>query len=87
MSDDLYNCGICDKDIVIEYVDDIYSDDSGEYHTECHDKWRDSEAKYWAGLYYSEKSDPLKLSVEEQIEAYEPGSAKRYAMERELIGN
>lgn len=84
MSDDLYNCGICDKDIVIEYVDDIYSDDSGEYHSDCHQEWADNEARYWSGQYYA---DPLKLTVEEQLDAYEPGSAKRYAMERELIGN
>ena len=87
MSEELYSCGICDKDIVLEYLDDIHADDSGEYHYDCWQDWADTEAKKWAGLYYAEKSDPFKLSAQEQIDAYEPGSAKRYAMERELIGN
>ena len=76
-----YVCGICDKDIVIEYLDDIYSDDSGEYHYDCHQDWADTEAKKWAGAY---RADPFKLSANEQLAAYEPGSAKHYAMEQEL---
>lgn len=84
MSDELYNCGICDKDIVIEYVDDIYSDDSGEYHADCHQEWADSEARYWSASY---RPDPFKLTVDEQLAAYEPGTAKRYAMEQQFIGN
>jgi hypothetical protein len=87
MSDELYNCGICDKDIVIEYLDDIYSDDSGEYHADCHQEWADNEARYWSGLYYSDSSNQFKLTQQEQLDAYEPGSAKHYAMERELIGD
>lgn len=88
MSDEeLYVCGICRKDIVIQFLDDMYEDESGEYHSECHDEWRDSEAKKWANAYYADKSQQHNLTVQEQIDAYEPGSAKRYAMERELIGN
>ena len=84
MSNELYTCGICEKDIVVEYLDDIHSDDSGEYHTECHDKWADAEAQYWSAYY---RPDPFRLSKQEQLDAYEPGSAKRYAMELELSVN
>lgn len=81
---ELYSCGICEKDIVVEYLDDIYSDDSGEYHTECHDEWAENEARYWSAQY---KPDPFRLTEQEQLDAYEPGSAKRYALERELVGH
>lgn len=80
-----YVCGICDKDIVIEYVDDIYADDSGEYHYDCHQDWADTESKKWAGHYYAEKR-PYELCItnDEMLAAYEPGTAKRYALEKEL---
>lgn len=79
-----YTCDICDEIIVIEYVDDIYQDDSGDYHYDCHQDWRDSVASYWYNLYVPEQHQ---LTEQEQLDAYEPGSAKRYAMEQELIGN
>lgn len=79
-----YSCAICDEVIVIEYLDDIYQDDSGDYHYDCHSDWADTEARYWSAQY---KPDPFKLTVREQVEAYEPGSAKRYAMEQELSGH
>lgn len=79
-----YTCGICDENIVIEYLDDIHQDDSGDYHYDCHQDWADTEAKKWAGVY---RADPFRLTVDEQLDAYEPGSAKRYAMERELVGH
>lgn len=81
MSNELYICEICGEDIVIEYLDDIHSDDSGEYHYDCWQEWADAEAKKWAGVY---RADPFKLTAQEQIDAYDPGSAKRYAMEIEL---
>lgn len=81
MSEELYTCEICREDIVIEFLDDIHSDDSGEYHYDCWQEWADNEAKKWAGVY---RADPLKLTAQEQIDAYEHGSAKRYAMEIEL---
>lgn len=77
-----YICEMCGQNILIEYVDDIYQDDSGDYHEECHEEWRDNEARYWAAQY---KPDPFKLSASEILDAYEPGSAKRYAMEGELV--
>jgi hypothetical protein len=79
-----YTCSICDEIIVIEYVDDIHQDDSGDYHYDCHEDWAYTEANKWAGAY---RADPFKLTAQEQVEAYEPGTAKRYAMEQELIGN
>jgi hypothetical protein len=86
MSDKLYPCVICDKDILPEDVPDMHWDDSGEYHYDCYRDWADEESRYWAGQYYASKN-PLELTVQEQLDAYEPGSAKRYAMEQELSGH
>lgn len=82
MSDDLYNCGICQNDIVVEYLDDIHADDSGEYHYDCWREWADNEERYWSAQY---KPEPFKLTAQEQIDAYDPGTVKRYAMEMELM--
>jgi len=86
MSYAYYTCAICDIKIESEDVIDAHFDDSGEYHYDCYQDWSDTEAKKWAGAYYASRNN-LELSVEEQLDAYEPGSAKRYAMEQELIGN
>jgi len=87
MSYAYYTCAICDIKIESEEILDAHFDDSGEYHYDCYQDWADTEAKKWAGAYYAQKSDPFGLTAQEQVDAYEPGSAKRYAMERELIGD
>jgi hypothetical protein len=84
LQQDTYTCEDCGKDIVIEFLDDIHQDDSGDYHYQCWKDWADNEARYWSAQY---TPNYFKLTVEEQLDAYEPGSAKRYAMERELVGN
>jgi len=80
-------CAICDEKFTRESEPDAHYDDSGDYHYDCYQDWRDDEARYWSGLYYSDKSNQFKLTQQEQLDAYEPGSAKRYAMEMELSGN
>jgi len=81
-------CAICDVKFTEESEPDAHYDDSGDYHYDCYQDWRDTESKKWAGLYYAEKSaDLFRLTAQEQIDAYEPRSAKRYAMEMELSGN
>lgn len=87
MSEDYSICAICDVKFTRESEPDAHYDDSGDYHYECYEDWRDTESKKWAGLYYADKSNQFKLTAQEQVDAYEPGTAKRYAMERELIGN
>jgi hypothetical protein len=86
MSEDYSVCAICDVKFTRESEPDAHYDDSGDYHYDCHRDASDKDARYWAGLYYAEKPDPLKLTAQEQLDAYEVGSAKRYSMERELIG-
>lgn len=77
-------CAICDVEFNEESEPDAHYDDSGDYHYECYEDWRDTEMKKWAGAYYADKSNQFKLSNDEMLAAYEPGSAKRYAMEMEL---
>lgn len=87
MSYAYYECTTCEKPIELEDLGDAYFDDSGEYHYNCWQDLYDKEAAYWYNMYHSYKSNHLKLTAQEQIDAYEPGSAKRYAMELELGGN
>lgn len=75
-------CAICDEEFNEESEPDAHYDDSGDYHYQCYEDWRDTEMKKWAGAYVA---DPFKLSNDEMLAAYEPGSAKRYAMEMELM--
>lgn len=82
MSYDYSICAICDVKFTEESEPDAHYDDSGDYHYECYEDWRDTEMKKWAGAYVA---DPFKLSKDEMLAAYEPGSAKRYAMEMELM--
>jgi len=84
MSDDYSICAICDVKFTRESEPDAHYDDSGDYHYDCHRDWADTEMRKWAGAY---RADPFRMTAQEQVEAYEPGSAKRYSMERELIGN
>jgi hypothetical protein len=84
MSYAYYECGFCEKPIELEETLDAHFDDSGEYHYQCYADWSDAEAKKWSAAY---RPDPFRLTVQEQLDAYEPGSAKRYAMELELSGN
>lgn len=72
-----YVCGICDKDIVIEYIDDIHADDSGEYHYQCWREEVDNDMQR-AMIGYTPRLKPSDL------DAYEPGSAKRYSLEMEM---
>lgn len=78
-------CAICDVKFTPESEPDAHYDDSGDYHYDCYEDWRDTEYKKWAGLYYADKSNQFRMTAQEQIDAYEPGSAKRYAMEMELM--
>ena len=84
MSNDYSICAICDVKFTRESEPDAHYDDSGDYHYDCHQDWADTEMRKWAGAY---RADPFRMTAQEQVEAYEPGSAKRYSMERELIGN
>jgi hypothetical protein len=84
MTEDYSICAICDVKFTRKDEPDAHYDDSGDYHYDCHRDASDKAARYWAGLYYAEKRDPLKLTAQEQLDAYEPGTAKRYAMEMEL---
>jgi hypothetical protein len=87
MSYAYYECGFCEKPIELEQTLDAHFDDSGEYHYECYQDWSDKESAYWSALYHSDKSNQFKLSRQEQLDAYDPGSAKRYALGLELSGN
>ena len=86
MSYAYYECGICRKAIELEDTADAHFDDSGEYHYQCYADWSDEQSRYWSAQYYA-SVNPLELSNQEQLDAYEPGSAKRYALELELSGN
>lgn len=87
MSEDYSICAICDEKFTAESEPDAHYDDSGDYHYDCYQDASDREARYWANLYHAENHDPFKLTEQEQLDAYEPGSAKRYAMEQQFIGN
>ena len=84
MSDNYSICAICDVKFTAESEPDAHYDDSGDYHYDCYQDASDREARYWSAQY---RPDPFKLTKDEVLAAYEPGSAKRYAMEHELIGN
>jgi hypothetical protein len=86
MSYPYYECGICNNKIESEDCADAHFDDSGEYHYQCYQDWSDEQSRYWSAQYYA-SVNPLELSKQEQLDAYEPGSAKRYALELELSGN
>ena len=85
MSEEYSFCAICDIKFTRESEPDAHYDDSGDYHYQCHQDWRDDEARYWSAQYYADKSNQFKLTAQEQVDAYETGSAKRYAMEMELM--
>lgn len=80
-------CAICDVKFTQESEPDAHYDDSGDYHYDCYEDASHAEARYWAGQYYADRSNQFKLTAQEQVDAYERGSAKRYAMECELVGH
>jgi hypothetical protein len=42
------NCDLCSKAIAVECSDDIYADEAGTYHPECHADYMTKEGEYWA---------------------------------------
>lgn len=55
MANTLYTCGHCNEDID-EVAEEMYADDSGEYHQDCQDDYSDREQAYWGARYYAEQS-------------------------------
>jgi hypothetical protein len=66
-------CDMCNKEIVVEYEDDIYEDEAGSYHTECIEAYHNEEASYFMISYRAHK---LANPVEDSSDAYEWGDPK-----------
>jgi rubredoxin len=43
-------CDMCNITFIPESSDDIYEDEAGTYHAECHDKWVTMEGVYYGRL-------------------------------------
>ena len=70
-------CDHCKTDILGEDIvwGEIYSDESGNYHPACIEALNKKEAAYFAGSFH------LRTNID--LNAYELGSAKRFALSEE----
>lgn len=78
-------CDICNKEIVVEYEDDIRSDDSGDYHTECLDEYWRKEMAYYLGTWKAHRAEQEERAL--YADAYEWNDPKNpeyldYVLER-----